>query len=66
MKRTLLFIACVLTSFTMMAQDETNEYLPFVEIGKQWHVVSNPTNPYAPCSFERYEMYDEVDSSPTC
>ena len=61
MKRTLLFIACVLTSFTMMAQDETNEYLPFVEIGKQWHVVSNPTNPYVPCRFERFEMKDEEE-----
>ena len=36
-----------------------SDYLPFVEIGKQWHVVSNPTNPYVPCSYERYEMYDE-------
>jgi hypothetical protein len=61
MKRTLLFIACVLTSITMMAQDETNEYLPFVEIGKQWHVVNNPTNPFAPCSYERFEMNDEVE-----
>ena len=38
---------------------ERSDYLPFVEIGKQWHVVSNPTNPYVPCSYERYEMYDE-------
>jgi hypothetical protein len=47
----------------MFAQEEQNDYLPFVELGKQWHVVSNPTNPYVPCSFERYEMYDkeEVD-----
>ena len=36
-----------------------SDYLPFVEIGKQWHVVSNPTNPYVPCSYERYEMYGE-------
>ena len=63
MKKTLLFIAFVLTSITMFAQEEQNDYLPFVELGKQWHVVSNPTNPYVPCSFERYEMYDkeEVD-----
>jgi hypothetical protein len=38
---------------------ERSDYLPFVEIGKQWHVVSNPTNPYVPCSYERYEMYGE-------
>ena len=61
MKKTLLFFACVLTSITMLAQEESNEYLPFVEIGKQWHVVSNPTNPYVPCSFERFEMKDEVE-----
>ena len=61
MKKTLLFIAFVLTSITMFAQEEQNDYLPFVELGKQWHVVSNPTNPYVPCSFERYEMYDEEE-----
>ena len=61
MKRTLLFIACVLTSITMYAQEESNDYLPFVEMGKLWHVVNNPTNPYVPCSFERFEMYEEVE-----
>ena len=52
---------CVLASITMWAQEEQNDYLPFVELGKQWHVVSNPTNPYVPCSFERYEMYDQEE-----
>ncbi|MBQ6201307.1 MAG: DUF3244 domain-containing protein [Prevotella sp.] len=61
MRRTLLFIMCVLASITMWAQEEQNDYLPFVELGKQWHVVSNPTNPYVPCSFERYEMYDQEE-----
>ena len=45
MRRTLLFIACVLASVTMLAQnDENPDYLPFVELGKQWHliVVDNP------------------------
>ena len=42
-------------------EEEQADYIPFVELGKQWHVVSNPTNPYVPCSFERYEMYDEVE-----
>jgi len=45
----------------MWAQEDSNDYIPFVELGKQWNVVSNPTNPYAPCSFERYEMYEEVE-----
>ena len=61
MKRTLLFTALMLTSITMLAQEKSNDYLPFVELGKKWHVVSNPTNPYAPCSFERLEMYDEEE-----
>ena len=61
MKRSLLFITCVLASMTMWAQEDSNDYIPFVELGKQWHVVSNPTNPYVPCSFERYEMYEEVE-----
>jgi len=61
MKRTLLFITCVLASMTMWAQEDSNDYIPFVELGKQWHVVSNPTNPYVPCSFERFEMYEEVE-----
>lgn len=38
-----------------------SDYLPFVEQGKQWHVVSNPTNPYVPCSLERLEMTGEVE-----
>ena len=39
MKRTLLFMVCVLASLTMSAQSEQNDYIPFVEMGKQWHVV---------------------------
>lgn len=39
MKRTLLFIACVLVSISMQAQAEATDYLPFVENGKQWHAV---------------------------
>jgi len=51
MKRTLLFIACILTSITMMAQEETNDYLPFVELGKQWHVFRS----------KEYWMMEEVE-----
>ncbi len=42
MKRTLLFIACVLASITMLAQEEPDDYIPFVEPGKTWHVESSP------------------------
>ncbi|MBR0048889.1 MAG: T9SS type A sorting domain-containing protein [Prevotella sp.] len=38
MKRTLLFISCVLASMTMVAQEEANSYLPFVKDGKKWTV----------------------------
>ena len=37
MKRTLLFITCVLASLTMLAQEY--DYIPFVKAGKRWHVV---------------------------
>ena len=39
MKRTLLFIASVLASVMMQAQEVPNDYIPFVELGKQWHVA---------------------------
>lgn len=38
--------------------EESNDYLPFVELGKQWHVVSNASSPYA---LERYQMFEEVE-----
>ena len=40
MKRTLLFIACVLASLAMSAQKSSYfDYVPFVEEGKKWNVV---------------------------
>ena len=40
MKRTLLFIACVMASLTMSAQKSSYfDYVPFVEEGKKWNVV---------------------------
>ena len=40
MKRTVLFIACVLASVTMQAQRSSYfDYLPFVEDGKKWNVT---------------------------
>ena len=40
---------------------DDSDYLPFVELDKQWHVVSSPTNPYVPCHLERYWMAEEVE-----
>ena len=37
MKRTLLFIACMLASLTMLAQEY--DYIPFVKAGKRWNVI---------------------------
>ena len=53
----------ILKKVQVYERTSQDTYLPFVELGKQWHVVSNPTNPYVPCRFEKYEMYDkeEVD-----
>ena len=51
MKRTLLFITCVLASITMQAQEDPNDYIPFVEKGKQWHVVS-----YVPADTPNYRL----------
>ena len=44
MKRALLFMACVLASLTMSAQEDPNDYRPFVEDGKVWHVDYSITN----------------------
>lgn len=41
MKRPLLFIVCVLASVLVQAQEKENDYLPFVEDGKSWSVVSS-------------------------
>ena len=38
-----------------------NDYIPFVEMGKQWHVVSNASYPYSSSRFERYNMFEEVE-----
>lgn len=55
MKRTLLFIVCVLASITISAQ---KDYVPFVEMGKQWHVVR--TIQGARNHFDQYMMNEEV------
>ena len=57
MKRTLLFIVCVLTSFSLFAQEEPNEYFPFVKEGKRWHVVRSDFD--SGCHFETYVLMNE-------
>ena len=61
MKRTLLFMTCVLASVMMYAQEESDDYLPFVELGKQWHVIYEYDNPNYVCSSKSYEMYKEEE-----
>ena len=61
MKRTLLFMTCVLASVMMQAQEDPNDYLPFVELGKQWHVIYEYDNPNYVCSSKSYEMYKEEE-----
>lgn len=39
MKRTVLFMTCMLASVVMQAQESQSDYLPFVEDGKIWNVV---------------------------
>lgn len=61
MKRTLLFIACVMTSITMLAQVESNDYIPFVELGKQWHLVSSVSDDTTNYYFIKYQMNEEEE-----
>ena len=42
-------------------EEEQADYIPFVELGKQWHVVNNPTNPNVPCRFQRFKMSREME-----
>ncbi|MBP5339664.1 MAG: hypothetical protein J6Z14_10270 [Prevotella sp.] len=59
MKRTLFFVACVQASLAMPAQENSYfDYVPFVEMGKQWHVIRS--NFGEPCHFDTYTMNEEV------
>ena len=60
MKRTLLFISCMLAALTMSAQEDPNDYIPFVEMGKQWHVVI-VENPNYSHSTGKYWMSKEME-----
>ena len=56
MKRTLLFIACVLTSITMMAQGSSNGYRPLVVEGKHW--TYDNFMPLRPAEYDHYYYYE--------
>ena len=58
MKRTLLFLTCMLVSVTMQAQDDPTDYIPFVELNKQWYVLSTNDNPNYVADLERCRMSD--------
>lgn len=56
MKRTLLFIMCVLASITMWAQEDSNDYRPLVEEGKHW--TYDNFMPLRPAKYDHYYYYD--------
>lgn len=57
MKRTLLFMTCMLASLTMLAQKTQSDYIPFVEMGKQWHIVRSDFDEGS--HFEQYTLRNE-------
>ena len=56
MKRTLLFMACMLASITMQAQGKSKEYRPLVEEGKHW--TYDNYMPLRPAEYDHYYYYD--------
>lgn len=42
-------------------QEEPNDYIPFVDMGKQWNVVCTVVNPNSSCHFERYGISEEIE-----
>ena len=56
MKPTLLFIAFVLASVTMLAQGDSNEYRLLVEEGKHW--TYDNFMPLRPAKYDHYYYYD--------
>ena len=63
MKRTLLFITCMLASVTMLAQgsyveDSDFEYLPFVKGGKKWNVIRSDF--YGSYHFDQFTLMNEA------
>ena len=63
MKRTLLFITCMLASMAMLAQgsyveDSDFEYLPFVKGGKKWNVIRSDF--YGSYHFDQFTLMNEA------
>ncbi len=58
MKRTLLLLMGVLASVAMQAQEESNDYIPFVENGKSWHVIRSGLD--FGCYQEEFMLMGEV------
>lgn len=56
MKRSLFFIACVLASITTQAQEDPNDYIPFVEEGKNWQVIRSSLDSYY---FDNFRLMSE-------
>ena len=56
MKRTLLFMACMLASITMQAQGKSKEYRPLVEEGKHW--TYDNYMPLRPAEYDHYYYYE--------
>ncbi len=56
MRRTLLFIACVLTSLAMQAQENAGDYRPLVEEGKHW--TYDNFMPLRPAEYDYFYWYD--------
>ncbi len=56
MKRTLLFMTCVLASVMMYAQEESDEYRPLVVEGKHW--TYDNFMPLRPAKYDHYYWYD--------
>ena len=45
----------------IVALSPQDDYLPFVDMGKQWNVVSTVANPNSSCHFERYRISEEIE-----
>jgi len=58
MKRTLLFMVCVLASITMYAEMDSIEYVPFVKKGKRWNMVRIDVD--SCYHFYKYVLNEEV------
>lgn len=61
MKRILLFLVYVLSSATLFGQGASGDYIPFVEIGKTWHVVSSVSYNQQNYHFFSCWMNEEVE-----